>query len=488
MRLSSLLEKVKGFKALSVKTDAVITGIADNAADLKKGELFICVKGLTRDGHDFAAQAAKNGASAIIVERPVKYTGKVVVVQVKDSKAAMYAVTDAFYSYAKSAVKIYGITGTKGKTTVTYIVEAMLKQRFKNDCAVIGTIGNKIGKKIYNAENTTPSNIMIHRYIAEAAEKKIKNVIIEASSHALDQGRLKNIVFEAAAMTNVTRDHFDYHKNFKNYLAAKLKIVTENLKKGGVLAVNTDSKGARDFMREGKKKKAKIVTYSWNGSSDFKLLFYDININGMDFELLCGRKKKIFHSHLVGKHNIYNVMAAAAMLSGIVNIDDAAAAARGFKNVKGRLENVYAGEFTVLVDFAHTPDSLEKILLTLNELRTGRIITLFGAGGERDRGKRPMMGKAAEKLSDIVILTSDNPRSEDPNRIINDVMKGVKDKSKFLIIPDREIAVKKVIAIARRDDIVLLAGKGHEEYQVIGDVKVPFSDSKAALAAIKGLK
>ena len=487
MALSALLAGMK-YKVLSGDIGIEITGVAESAASLKKGEIFICVKGYSKDGHDFAEQALKNGASALVVEHPVRPEGRAAVMQVKDSKKAMQEITHRFYAEAKKKVKIYGITGTKGKTTVSYITEALLKEKTGKDGAVIGTIGFKIGRRVYPAENTTPSNIKIHRLIAEAAGKGIKHVVIEASSHALDQGRLANIMFDSAAMTNVTRDHFDYHKNYKNYLKAKLRIVTENLKKGGMLAVNTDSKGAAEFIKEGKKKKAKITTYSWKGKTDLSLKFYDIDIKGMDFELADYGKKTVFHSSLVGEHNIYNVMAALALTRGEVDLKTAAKAVNKFKTVKGRLEKVYSGAFTVLVDFAHTPDSLEKILFALNELKKARIITVFGAGGDRDRGKRPLMAEAANRLSDFVVVTSDNPRTEKPADIIKEVMAGITDKSRAIAIEDRTEAIRFAVKTAKKDDIILLAGKGHEEYQIIGDRKIPFSDKSAALKAIKELR
>lgn len=486
-KLSKLISGIK-YKVLSGNADVQIKGVAEGANTLKKGELFICVKGYSKDGHDFVAEAEKKGAAAIIVEHPISVNGKATIIQVSDSKKVMQDITDKFYADAKKNVKIYGITGTKGKTTVSYIVEAMLKEKTGKDCAVIGTIGFKIGKKIYSAENTTPSNIKIHRLIAEAASKGIKHVIIEASSHALDQERLANISFDSVAMTNVTRDHFDYHKNFKNYLNAKLKIVEVNLKKGGKLAVNTDSKGAEEFIKAGKNKKAKILTYSWKGKTDIKLNSYNLDIKGMDFEIEDFGKKVVFYSSLVGEHNIYNVMTALGLVHGEVDLKTAAKAVHKFKTVKGRLEKVYSGDFTVLVDFAHTTDSIEKILFTLNELKKSRIITVFGAGGDRDKGKRPMMGEAANRLSDVVIVTSDNPRTENPTEIIKEIMVGINDKSKTIVIEDRKEAINHAIKIAKKDDIIFIAGKGHEEYQIIGETKFPFSDQKVVREAIKNIK
>ncbi|MCE5300828.1 MAG: UDP-N-acetylmuramoyl-L-alanyl-D-glutamate--2,6-diaminopimelate ligase [Spirochaetia bacterium] len=489
MELGTLLKYAGDCRVLrgNVK-NVIIKEIAENSGSCKKGSLFVCVKGVEKNGHDYAADAAQHGASAVIVQHETTIPGSCVVIQAADSKKALFDMTDAFYAAAKKKVKIIGVTGTKGKTTVTYLLDSMLKAKYKKDNAVIGTIGYRIGRKLYRAENTTPSNVKIHRMIAEAADKGIRWVIIEASSHALDQGRLKNITFDRAVLTNVTRDHFDYHKTFANYLRAKLTAARENLKKGGVLVVNADSKGAQEFIKEGRKKKAEVLTYSWSGRTDLKLKFYDIDIKGMDFELEIGGEKEVFHSKLVGEHNIYNVMAAVAALHGIVDLKTAERAVRSFKTVKGRLDKAYDGRFTVLVDFAHTPDSLEKILTTLNELKKRRIITVFGAGGNRDRGKRPMMGEAAARLSDKVIVTSDNPRFEEPQEIIKDVLAGIKDKSNVEAITDRRTAIAHAIKMAQKDDIILLAGKGHEDYQIVKDKKLHFDDRETVLELIKELK
>ncbi len=486
-KLKTLLSGIK-YKILFGNTDVQIKGIAESTSTLKRGELFICIKGYSKDGHDFIMEAEKNGAAAIIVEHHVAVKGKATIIQVADSKKTMQEVTDRFYADAKKKVKIYGITGSKGKTTVSYITEALLKEKTGKECAVIGTIGYKIGRKIYSAKNTTPSNIRIHRLIAEVASKGIKHVIIEASSHALDQGRLSNIYFDSVALTNVTRDHFDYHKNFKNYLNAKLKIVEVNLKKGGRLVVNTDSKGAAEFIKAGKKKKAKIITYSWKDKTDIKLNAYDLDMKGMNFEIEDYGKRALFHSSLIGEHNICNVMAALGLTRGEVDLKTAVKAVRKFKTVKGRLEKVYSGEFTVFVDFAHTTDSLEKVLFTLNELKKSRIITVFGVSGNRDKGKRPMMGEVVNRLSDVVIITSDNPGTENLGEIIKEIMVGIKDKSKTIIMEDRTEAVRYAINVANKDDIVLLAGKGHEEYQIVGETKIPYNDKEVAMHAIEDLK
>jgi UDP-N-acetylmuramoyl-L-alanyl-D-glutamate--2,6-diaminopimelate ligase len=461
-----------------------ITGIAESAGSARPGNVFFCIKGINRDGHDFAAEAARRGASALVVERAIKAPAGVTVIKVRGTRRAMLFAVDRFYAAAKKKVKIIAITGTKGKTTVSYLIDALLKQKFGRDNAVIGTIGYRIGKKTYPPDNTTPSNIRIHKLIAEAAARGIRWVIIETSSHALDQGRVDNINFDAAVVTNITRDHFDYHKTYANYLRAKLKI-TRRLKKNAVFAMNLDSNGCREMLDAAGARTGRIVTYSFRKKADFRPVDYSLDVKGMDFTLDIKGVKADFRSHLVGEHNIYNIMSALAVTSGIVGIKDARRAVEKFETVKGRLDRAYSGQYDVIVDYAHTPGSLEQILKTLNTLKKGRLITVFGAGGDRDRGKRPIMGRIAERASDVVIVTSDNPRFEDPKAIIRDIMAGVAEKNRVIVEPDRRAAIAAAVKLAKKDDIILLAGKGHERYQDIKGVKRDFDDAKVSLELIK---
>jgi UDP-N-acetylmuramyl-tripeptide synthetase len=484
MTLKQLLAGVKDAVVLSGSMDIPVSTIAASAADAKKGSLFFCVKGIEHDGHDFIPKALKNGVSALVVERDVKVKKGVAVVKVKNAGEAMFAAVDRFYSEEKKKVKVIAITGTKGKTTVSYLIDALLKRETGMDNAVVGTIGYKIGKKFYPASNTTPSNIMVHKLIAETAKAGIKYFIIEASSQALDQGRLRNIEVDTAVVTNVTRDHFDYHKNFSNYLKAKM-ILLGNIKKGGRLVLNLDSKGAKKIMAGAKRITNNITTCSMEQKASIRAVKYSLDIKGTDFTLLQNSKKEELFTGLVGRHNIYNIMSAIGAVKGIVKEKNIAGAVAKFKNVEGRMDKAYSGEFDVIVDYAHTPDSMEKILETLNALKKGRIITVFGAGGNKDRGKRPMMGAAAERLSDMVIVTSDNPRFERPDAIIADIMKGIKNKKAVIVEPDRRLAIEAAIKEAAKDDIVLIAGKGHERYQDIKGVKHPFEDKKISLEMIK---
>jgi UDP-N-acetylmuramyl-tripeptide synthetase len=485
MSLKELLTGIKGYTLASGSANTVITDIAESAAAAKKGSLFFCMKGIERDGHDFITEALRNGVTAIVVEKDVSVKQGVAVIKVKDARQAMYSMVDRFYKDDKKKVKIIAITGTKGKTTVSYLIDALLKAQTGKDNAVVGTIGYRIGKKTYAAGNTTPSNIKVHKLISEAAKAGIKYLIIEASSQALDQGRMMNIAVDAAVLTNITRDHFDYHKNFSNYLKAKM-IILGNLKAGGRFAINLDTKGAAEMLKAAKKKTKNIITCAMDVKADVRPVKYSLDIKGTDFTLDIRGIKQEFATVLAGRHNIYNIMNAVAAVAGIVSEKNMAKAIADFKTVEGRMDKAYSGEFDVIVDYAHTPDSMEKILEALNALKkTGRIITVFGAGGNKDRGKRPIMGAIAERLSDKVVVTSDNPRYEEPGKIIADIMAGIKDRKTVIVEPDRKSAIEAAIKEAAKNDIVLIAGKGHERYQEIKGKKHPFEDKKVSLEMIK---
>ena len=482
IKLSELLA-LSGVEAL-LTADTEICGIAESSRAVKKGELFACVKGFKSDGHDYAKEAVKKGAAALLCERPAADAPAAVV---KDSAAALKKITEFFYRDGRKKAKITGVTGTKGKTTVTYLIDAVFAEKYRRPCAVIGTLKYRIGRKEYSAANTTPSNLQINRLIAEAVEKGMERVVMEASSNALHQGRLDNIELESAVITNVTRDHLDYHKTHAAYLAAKLMIIGR-IKKGGVLAVNRDMKDYAAVIKAAKKRAdIKIRDFSTRTKAFLRAKIKMSGLGGTHFELVHGGKSVNVFSKLAGEHNVYNVLAAAAVCAPETGIHAVQRAVHYFKGVPGRLEKVYDGAFKIFVDFAHTPDSMENILKTLAPITKGKIITLFGCGGERDRGKRPLMGKIAGAMSGVVVVTSDNPRSEDAEDIIKEIMKGIKKGKNIFAEPDREKAVALAVSNAREGDAVLLLGKGAEEYQDIKGIKHPYSDKKAALKAVKGV-
>ncbi|HRU40084.1 MAG TPA: UDP-N-acetylmuramoyl-L-alanyl-D-glutamate--2,6-diaminopimelate ligase, partial [Candidatus Goldiibacteriota bacterium] len=356
-------------------------------------------KGLTADGHDFIPEALSKGASAVLAERKIR-TGAASLAVAADTRKALKKI--AFFMYGKNLkkAKITGVTGTKGKTTVSYMIASVLEASGRGPVSVIGTVGYRIGKKVYEAKNTTPSNLVLLKLIDESVRKNAREIVMEISSHALDQGRVDNIPLDTAVMTNVTRDHFDYHKNFKNYLAAKLKIVS-CLKKNGLLVVNLDDKNADKFI--GLAKGRRVCGYSMRRKACVKASGFEPSIKGSKLEVKARGEAIRVDSGLIGEHNAHNLMAAIAATAGKVRPGIIGRALSSFKGVKGRMQAVYNKRFTVVVDFAHTPGSLEETLKALETVKRGRIITVFGAGGNRDKGKRPLMGAAAEDKSDIVI-------------------------------------------------------------------------------------
>lgn len=485
MALGALLKAAGDFELISGSLKTRVAGVTDSTRSVKKGFAFVCVKGINSDGHAFAAEAVKKGAAAVIVQdvEAVDVQGAALV-KTPDSKEALYALLDRWYAPQKRKMSFYGVTGTKGKTTVTYLADALLKQRFKRENTVIGTVGYKIGRRKIEAANTTPSNSALHEMAGQSEKAGVKNFIMEASSHALDQGRVRNIMFDAAAVTNITRDHLDYHGSYKKYFEAKM-IILRNIKKGGFLAVNADEHHAPKILKLARTAKVKTVTFGIRKKADIMALEAVSGVHGLECVLSVFGKKQGIKCHLVGWHNLENILAAAALVHKKVALKDIAAALAKFGTVPGRLERAYGGEFTVLVDFAHTPDAIERVLLAVRKIAKGRIISLFGAGGDRDRGKRPLMGHAAEKHSDIIIVTSDNPRSEEPKAIIKEILKGIRDKKNVTVEPDRAKAIRLAIKMAKPGDVVMLMGKGHETYQIVKGKKYHFNDKEEVIKAMR---
>jgi len=463
-----------------------VTGIHENAAAVNKGGVFFCVRGASFDGHDFVSAAVKNKAAAVVAQQEVKgIKPGTALIRVKDTREALASA--AKYLYGKNKVKVLGITGTKGKTTTSYIADCMLTAATGKKNTVIGTIGYRVGGVKKEAKNTTPSNLEIMKMLNESGSKKIGYAVMEVSSHALVQGRLNNINLDAAAITNITRDHLDFHKTKKNYFLAKA-MIAGLVKKGGHVCVNADMKNAPMFIRLCLKAGARVLTYGIKNKADIMASAISRGIHGSEFVVARAGKRQLFKTKLIGLHNIYNILAAYALVSPYCTMKEAARSLLNFRGVPGRLEHVFHGDFSAVVDFAHTPDSIRQALMALRPETKGRLIALFGAGGDRDRGKRPLMAKAAEETADIVIVTSDNPRSEKPESIIREVMKGAKDRKKFFTETDRLKAVKLAVLMAQKGDVIAALGKGPEEYQEIAGVKHPYNDARAILRFVSQKK
>ena len=462
-----------------------ISGLSSNSRRVKKNSIFVAIRGAKEDGSKFINEAVERGAKFVVCDSKAKVNRlkSAAFIKVKDTRLALAELAVRFYRNPSRKVKVIGITGTNGKTTITYLLEAILKEA-KISSGVIGTINYRFKNKVILAKNTTPGPLELQSILARMEKEKIKYAVMEVSSHALDQERVSQVRFHSAVFTNLTQDHLDYHKTLEGYFKAKLKLF-KTLGPGAFAVINNDDKYA---ARIKKITRAKIITYGIDDQADIAAGNIKFDVKHTEFDLLfCGRKIK-FRINLIGRHNVYNALAGIAWaLKAGIGLKAIKSALEKFAFVPGRLEQIHSKKgFCVFVDYAHTDDALKNVLTALRQLSPGKIITLFGCGGERDRLKRPKMGRVASVLSDFAVITSDNPRSEDPAAIIRDIRKGIKNNN-YCVIPDRKKAIRKSLSLAGRGDIVLLAGKGHENYQVLKNRTICFDDRKEVRRCLKSL-
>ncbi|MBJ6802098.1 UDP-N-acetylmuramoyl-L-alanyl-D-glutamate--2,6-diaminopimelate ligase [Geomonas propionica] len=501
MKLRQLLACVPG--ASVTGDDAIeIESLCYDSRQVTPGALFFALRGVKSDGTEFVASAVKGGAVAIIADRPCAVAG-VTCVEVPDARRAMSLMAAVFYGTPTGDIPLVGITGTNGKTTTTYLVEGIM-ERAGLPPAVMGTISYRFGETNIPAPNTTPESVDLQRILRELVDQGAKGAVMEVSSHSLEQRRADGCVFDVAIFTNLTRDHLDYHLDMESYYQSKLRLFTDLLtpnvhKPLRRAVVNLDDPyGARIAADSA----APVLTYAVNGPADLSVAEVNFSVHGIRCRLNSPVGEININSDLLGRFNLYNMMGAvgAGLALGIPK-ETIQAGIEGHKKVPGRLERVPNDQgIIVLVDYAHTGDALENVLSTIAELKTDRIITLFGCGGDRDKGKRPVMGEIAARYSDLAIVTSDNPRTEDPQAILADVRAGIPAGLKeysleelegglrekgFATIESRRTAVRAAILAARPGDVVLLAGKGHEDYQIVGTEKFHFDDREEAAAALK---
>lgn len=470
-----------------------ITGIEADSRKIKTGDLFLCIPGLTADGHDYAPKAIALGASALVTERVLDLPIPQLVV--KDARYAMAALSAHFYGYPSKELKLIGITGTNGKTTSTYLIEKILRdQGFTT--GLMGTIQMKIGDTYTEMERTTQEAVDLQRSFRQMCEQKTDYCIMEVSSHALELGRVKGIHFRSGIFTNLTQDHLDYHKTMDAYTAAKGLLFSRlgngfsaDLKDRQYAILNADDAASHTFS---KLTAAQIITYGIENECDVRATNIRITAQGTEFKLISFAGEAFFRMKLVGKFNVYNALGsiAAALAEGIP-LEAIRNSLEDITVVDGRMEVVNEGQdYLVLVDYAHTPDGLENALSTVRDFAEGKVITVFGCGGDRDRTKRPLMGKVTAKYSDYLYVTSDNPRTENPDAILADIVPGLKEvnypKEQYELIADRKKAIQKAIEGAGPKDVILIAGKGHETYQDVMGVKHDFDDRLVAKAAIRG--
>ena len=502
MELRKLLEGVE-IRKITGETLREIEGIAYHSKEVAKGSLFAAIRGMEVDGHQFIEEAIRRGAEAVLLEEE-RDLQKRTMILVPNSREALAKISSNFYGNPSSQVKLIGITGTNGKTTTTYLLESIFK-RAGYPVGVIGTINYRFGQKTLPSPNTTPESLDLQKILWEMVNGKTSHVIMEVSSHGLDLGRVFGCQFDGVIFTNFTSDHLDYHKTLEHYFESKRKLFFESLVKSQksrrFAVTNHDDPRGEDIV-EGID--LPVVRYGLSPSCDVSADQVALAFEGLSSRIRTPKGDFFVHSKLIGRFNLYNILAAvAAGIAMEVPLETIKDGVEGLGGVSGRFEKVEnQKKINVIVDYAHTHDALERVLLGLRHIQSeGKIITVFGCGGDRDRTKRPMMGQVAGKYSDLAILTSDNPRTEDPLAIMDEAEKGLKSlfleewhrnelgswrsKKGYLKVPDRREAIRMAIRLAHPLDTVLIAGKGHEDYQIIGKNKFPFDDRVEAKKALE---
>ena len=476
VRLSELLQGLPG-ECLHFR-EAEIHDVTCDSRQVQPGTLFVAVPGTRQDGAAFSDEAIRRGAVAIVAEKPVPGC-PVPVHVVPEARAALADLAARFHGHPTSRLNVVGVTGTNGKTTTTFLVRSILEAAGQK-VGLLGTIQHAVGPRVLPSDNTTPGADTLQRYFAEMVRAGCGAAAMEVSSHALDQGRVRGVRFAAAVFTNLTRDHLDYHPTFEHYRDAKGKLF-EMLSPKAVAALNADDPVSAHYAA---RTPARVLTYGLRGPADVTAAVELVTFHGTRLLLRAGGEEVRVHTRLIGTHNVYNILGAAAAAWGMgYDLEVIKVGVENLAAVPGRLEPVDAGQdFAVLVDYAHTDDALRNVLTCLRPLVRGRLIVVFGCGGDRDRGKRPKMGRVAAELADRVILTSDNPRSESPSAILSDIMAGVpeRERKKVLMDVDRRGAIKMAVSLARKDDAVLIAGKGHETVQIFRDRTAGFDDRLVA--------
>ncbi|UFJ41920.1 UDP-N-acetylmuramoyl-L-alanyl-D-glutamate--2,6-diaminopimelate ligase [Brevibacillus humidisoli] len=476
--------------SLHGKQQLEITGLTADSRRVKPGDLFICLSGFTVDGHTYAAEAVERGAVAVLAEREVAGVEAGTVAIVPDTRRAMAILADRFYGSPTHELKLIGVTGTNGKTTTTHLIDKILRDQ-KKHTGLIGTIHMRIGEEYEEIKNTTPDILELQRSFRRMRDVDTEYGIMEVSSHALDIGRVHGCNFHTAVFTNLTQDHLDYHQTMENYRLAKSLLFAQlgnsyDPQRMKTAVLNVDDPASTFLARV---TAARVLTYGIEQQAAVRAKDIRITSRGTSFTVDTYAGAEELNLRLIGKFNVYNALAAiAATLPEGVPLSAIKKSLEDVRGVDGRFEPVDDGQpFTVIVDYSHTPDSLENALQTVREFARGRVFCIIGCGGDRDRSKRPIMARIATKYADISVLTSDNPRSEDPHAILADMAAGLTDiaESRYVLEADRREAIRHAVREAREHDVILIAGKGHETYQTIKGVNHPFDDRIVAREAIR---
>jgi UDP-N-acetylmuramoyl-L-alanyl-D-glutamate--2,6-diaminopimelate ligase len=498
MQLKDLLEGDE-FEETHGPLDRPVYGLAYDSREVKKGYVFFAVRGLCADGHDFVAQAVERGAAAVVVDRRVSVSQDVACVRVRNVRRTMGIWAASFYDHPSRRMVLVGVTGTNGKTTTTYLLESIFLAAGMS-CGVIGSINYRYRDRIFPAPYTTPESVDLQALLAEMAQAGVQSSGMEVSSHALEMERVRGIEFDGGLFTNLSRDHLDFHEDMGQYFLTKARLFSDYLpespKTRKFAVIHGDGPWGGQLLERVRRSGLEVVSYGLGSEWDIHIREFKSDLDGVRGKIQVRDQTLDFSTGLIGAANLENILGAVGVgfalglpmsqiSEGIARLD----------SVPGRLERIRNGlGITVLVDYAHTPDALEKMLHALRPLTQGRLIALFGCGGDRDRGKRPLMGEIAARLTDLVVLTSDNPRTEEPVRIIEEVEEGIRKTGKrknqilssksqggdgeegYYVEPDRRASIRLALRLARAGDLLLIAGKGHEDYQVVGRRRFRFDD------------
>ncbi|MGK9368135.1 UDP-N-acetylmuramoyl-L-alanyl-D-glutamate--2,6-diaminopimelate ligase [Melioribacter sp. Ez-97] len=484
MKLNELLNNVRVKQVTGNAEEKEITNISIDSRNVNENSLFFAIEGFKTDGHKFIQDVLNKGVRAVVLQNQAALPDQIfehynaVKIVVEDSRKSLAEFSDRFYSSPSKKIKLVGVTGTKGKTTTAFFLKSLFEYTGRK-AGLIGTIANYVGSEEIKTMLTTPQSHEINYLLDRMVNAGCKYCSMEVSSHALDLHRADYLDFDYAVFTNITSDHMDYHLTFENYLKAK-KILFDMLSENAAAVINADDPNANEIVSD---TKAKVVRYGASEKADFRIKEISYSLEGTDFVIVYKNEEYKLRTKLIGHFNAYN--AAAAFAVGAlesIDTDEIIKAIENSPQVPGRFEVVSGGEKKIIIDYAHTADSLMQALKAVRNIvgNTRPVYTVFGCGGDRDRSKRPVMGRIASEMSDKVFVTSDNPRTENPSAIIDEILKGIK-KDNYSVIENREEAIKKAIQNSEKDAVILIAGKGHENYQEVNGVRTHFSDKETAI-------
>jgi len=478
-----LLKDIKEYVAKG-SLNCYINGISYDSRKVQPGDVFVAIKGFKADGHDYILQAIANGAVAIVAERDITISDEILFIKVSDTRLALALMSRAFYGYPDEKLRLIGVTGTNGKTSVTYMVKSVLEYAGRR-VGLIGTIQNMIGDRAIYAERTTPESLDLYKLLNQMVQEDIQDVVMEVSSHSLVLNRIAGCIFDVGVFTNLTEDHLDFHRTMEDYFAAKLKLFYSS----NAVVTNLDDPYGREIYDIFKDHK--LVTYAVENNAQITASDIKSDARGSVFNMNIDGAIKPVKINIPGYFSIYNALAAAGACHALaIEADDIAKGLGGLKGVPGRFEVLDTPtDFTVIIDYAHTPDGLENILKSVKKITQGRVIALFGCGGDRDPIKRAIMGEIAGRYADFCIITSDNPRSEEPMAIIRQIEEGIrKTRCPYVIIENRKEAIKYGLHMAEKNDVLLLAGKGHETYQILRDKTIHFDEREIVHELLEEMK